>query len=188
VFDARLATGPAQTGTQRSLTFPTVMPLVGASVNGWGALAAGEAGYRFEVAGTTLKPYAGLTAQTFKQNAFAESALLGLGFPERTFNRLTSAVGLWTTTTFRSHGINFMPQAKIAWTRDLRDDALVTAAALLDQPFLINAAPPGRDAAVVEARLAAWQSDNVRLFGGYHGEFRNNATSHQVDGGLRVIW
>jgi subtilase-type serine protease len=188
VFDARLATGPAQTGTQRSLTFPTVMPLVGASVNGWGALAAGEAGYRFEVAGTTLKPYAGLTAQTFKQNAFAESALLGLGFPERTFNRLTSAVGLWTTTMFRSHGINFMPQAKIAWTRDLRDDALVTAAALLDQPFLINAAPPGRDAAVVEARLAAWQSDNVRLFGGYHGEFRNNATSHQVDGGLRVIW
>ena len=188
VLDVRLATGPAQTGTQRSLTFPAAMPLVGASANGWGALAAGEVGYRFDVAGATLKPYAGLTAQTFKQNAFAENATFGLTFPEKNFNRLTSALGLWTTTTFRSQGITFMPQVKVAWTQDLRDEALVTPAALLDQPFLISAAPPGRNATVIEARLAAWQSDNVRVFGGYSGEFRRNATSHQIDGGFRVLW
>jgi autotransporter-associated beta strand protein len=188
VFDGRLAVGPAKAGTLRSVTFPSATPLASASMSGWGALVAGEAGYRFQVAGGTLKPYVGMTAQRFDQNSFRENAVFSLNVPTQTYNRVTSALGLWATTTFQSLGMTFMPQAKVAWTHDLRDDALVTSAALLEAPFTISAAPPGRDAAVVGLRLAAWERENVRGFVGYSGEFRRNAASHELEAGLRVSW
>jgi hypothetical protein len=37
-------------------------------------------------------------------------------------------------------------------------------------------------------QLAAWQTEKLRVFGGYTGEFRRNAHSHQLAGGMRAIW
>lgn len=189
IFDGRLAAGATATGTSRSIVFPgEATPTAIGSVNGWEGLVTGEAGYRFNVSGVTLKPYVGLTAQTLNQNAFTESTDFGLSFPGQTFTKVTTAVGTWATTTFQSGSVTFMPQAKVAWMHDLRDDTLTTQTALFDVPFAISAADPGRDAAVIGFQLAAWQTQNLRVFGSYTGEFRSNATSQQVAGGLRVIW
>jgi uncharacterized protein with beta-barrel porin domain len=95
---------------------------------------------------------------------------------------------MWASTTVQAHGITYMPQARVAWTRDLRDDALTSQAALLDQSFTIDAAAPGRDAALVSANLAAWRTQMLSVYGGYTGEFRVNAVSHQVTAGLRASW
>jgi len=76
----------------------------------------------------------------------------------------------------------------VAWTRDLRDDALTSQAALFEQAFLINAAEPGRDAALVSLNLTAWRSQALSVYAGYTGEFRSNAVSHQIAGGLRAAW
>jgi hypothetical protein len=92
-----------------------------------------------------------------------------LSFPTQTFNRLTSEVGLWTTTLFNSSLATFMLQLKVAWTNDFGNQALETQAALLDQPFSIATANPGRDAAVVDVNLTAWQTENVRVFARYWG-------------------
>ncbi len=81
-----------------------------------------------------------------------------------------------------------MLQLKLSWTDDFGDQALTTQAALLDQPFAIAAANPGRDAAVIGVNLAVWQTENVALFARYTGEFRNNANSQQGSVGLRVTW
>jgi len=61
-------------------------------------------------------------------------------------------------------------------------------AALLDQPFAIEASNPGRNAAVIGINVAAWQTENVALFAKYAGEFRGNANSQQGSVGLRVTW
>ena len=61
-------------------------------------------------------------------------------------------------------------------------EALTGQAALLDQPFAIEAANPGRNGA------AAWQTENIALFAKYAGEFRGNANSQQGSVGLRVTW
>ena len=189
VFDGRLAAGATATGTSRSIVFPGLAtPTANGSVNGWGGLVAGEAGYRFNVRRVTLKPYVGLTGQVLKQNAFAETTDFGLNFPAQTFTKLTTAVGTVAMTTFQSAGVTFMPQAKVAWLHALRDDTLTTQAALFDVPFAINAADPGRDAAVLGLQVAAWRTQNVRFFTAYTGEFRSNATTHQLAGGLRAIW
>jgi subtilase-type serine protease len=188
VFFGRLAGGAATTNTARSIVFPDVSTMASGSVNGWGGLAAGEAGYRFNVSGVTLLPYAGLTGQMLNQSAFAENTAFGLGFPSQNFTRLTTAVGTWAGSSFQSGRFTFIPEARLAWTHDLRDDTLSSQAALFEAPFTINLADPGRDAAVIGVQLAALQSENLRVFASYTGEFRTNATSHQLAGGLLVTW
>lgn len=188
VFDARVAAGPSTGGSSRSIIFPGQFASPTGSVNGWGALVAGDAGYRFDLAGVSLKPFVGMTGQSFNRRAFTETTDFGLSFPSQTFNRLTSEVGLWTTTLFNSSLATFMLQLKVAWTNDFGNQALATQAALLDQPFSIATANPGRDAAVVDVNLTAWQTENVRVFARYRGEFRNNATSNEASGGVRMSW
>jgi subtilase-type serine protease len=77
---------------------------------------------------------------------------------------------------------------KLGWGHDLRDSTLVSQAALLDQPFLVAAAEPGRNAALVGAKLSGWRSEAFRLFGAYNGEYRSNAISHQLSAGARFAW
>jgi uncharacterized protein with beta-barrel porin domain len=135
-----------------------------------------------------LKPYVGLTGQILNQASFTENTNFGLSFPAQTYTKVTTAVGAWVTTTYQFGGVMFVPQANVAWTHDLRNDTLTTQAALFDAPFVIGGADPGRDAAVIGFQLTAWLTQNLRAFGTYTGEFRNNATSNQVAGGLRVTW
>jgi uncharacterized protein with beta-barrel porin domain len=188
VFDGRMAAGPATTSTTRAIVFPGENVTAAAAIKGWGGLVAGEAGYRINLLGATLKPYVGLSRQILRQASFTESSDVGLTFPTQTFQKLTTAVGASAWTTVRSGGITFMPQAKLAWTRDVRNDALTSQAALLDQTFTINAADPGRDAALVGVNLAAWRTQKLSVYASYTGEFRQNASSHQVAGGLRATW
>jgi outer membrane autotransporter protein len=154
VFDARLAAGPSTGGTARSIAFPGEAVTAAGSLSGWGALAAGDAGYLFEFAGASLKPFVGLTGQSFNRRAFTESTDFGLNFPSQTFTRLTSEVGVWATTLLHCDLTTYMLQLKLSWTDDFGDQALTTQAALLDQPFAIAAANPGRDAAVNGVKLA----------------------------------
>lgn len=189
VFDGRIAAGATTTGTSRAIVFPGLTtPTATGSVNGWGGLIAGEAGYRFDIAGVMLKPFVGLTGQFLKQNAFTETTDFGLTFPAQTFTKVTTAAGTLVTRTFQSGEITYMPQIKGAWLHDLRNNTLTTQAALLDAPFTIEGADPGRDAAALGLQLAAWQTEKLRVFGGYTGEFRRNAHSHQLAGGMRAIW
>lgn len=188
VFDARLAAGPSTVDSTRTIAFPGEAVTAAGSLSGWGALAAGDAGYLFEFAGASLKPFVGLTGQSFNRRAFTESTDFGLNFPSQTFNRLTSEVGVWATTLLHCDLTTYMLQVKLSWTDDFGNQALTTQAALLDQPFAIAAANPGRDAAVIGVNLAVWQTENVALFARYTGEFRGNANSQQGSVGLRVTW
>ena len=52
-----------------------------------------------------------------------------------------------------------MPELKVGWGHDLRDTTLVSQAALLDQAFLVSAAEPGRNAALVGAKISGWRSE-----------------------------
>jgi uncharacterized protein with beta-barrel porin domain len=188
VFDARLAAGPTTGGSSRSIAFPGEAVTTAGSLSGWGGLAAADAGYLFEFAGATLKPFVGLTGQTFNRSGFTETTDFGLAFPTQTFYRLTSEVGAWATTLLHADLTTYMVQLKLSWTDDFGNQALTTQAALLDQPFAIQAANPGRNAAVVGINVAAWQTENVALFAKYAGEFRGNANSQQGSVGLRVTW
>jgi hypothetical protein len=50
------------------------------------------------------------------------------------------------------------------------------------------AATPGRDAALIDLSLAAWRTEQLRVFGSISGDIRRNAVSQQVAGGVRYSW
>jgi uncharacterized protein with beta-barrel porin domain len=189
VFDGRIAGGPATSLTSRVVTFPGVASETAeGSISGWGVLASGEGGYRLAVSGATLEPYAGISAQAYHQAAFTETSDFGLSFPAQTFSKVTSRFGARLATRFQTAGITLEPQAKLAWAHDWHDDSLTMQAALFDAPFQLQAAKPGSDAVLVGLDLAAWRAQNLTVFVSYNGEFRGNAMSQGITGGVRARW
>lgn len=126
VFDGRLAAGPSTGGASRGIMFPGESLTASSSMNGWGGLAAADAGYRFDLMGATFQPFVGLTGLTFSRGAFTETSDFGLSFASQSFNRVTSEVGLWATKLLHSDATTYMLQAKASWTNDFGNDGLTT--------------------------------------------------------------
>jgi outer membrane autotransporter protein len=186
VIDARLAGGPVNGHSNRIVSVAGANEVLTGTPDGWGFLAAAETGYRLAVYGAEIEPYAGLTMQTYGQGAYGETGSVGLDFPHQYFSRVQPALGARLAGSFEIAGLAIDPHADVAWTHDLGDAGLTTQAIFFDVPFQIDAARPGRDAARVGAGFSVRQSNSVSLFLGYDGEFRGNADSHAVTGGIRV--
>jgi len=188
VFDLRAAIGSSDMRTTRSIAL--VPGTIAGSARGIGGGVSAEAGYLIPFMLGTAKPFVGLSWQGLRRDGYAETQQpFGLTYPAQSFDKLTTTVGIAVSTEQRlANGATIMPEFKLAWGHDLRDTTLVSQAALLDTPFTIEGAKPGRDAALFGFRLAGWTQENFRLFAAYNGEFRSNATSHQVTGGARYTW
>ena len=156
------------------------------SADGWGVLGAVEAGYQFGGETFSLKPFAGLSAQTFRRESFSETTTYGLDFPGQDFSQVTTSLGLQSVALFTVAGSDVAANARAAWTHDGGDSGLITHALLLGGPFDIEAAHPGRDAAVVNVGVETPLTDTISLAVSYDGEYRANATTHAVRGGVRV--
>lgn len=188
VIDIRAAAGPSQIQTSRDLSIaPGTLQ---GSTSGIGAGVALEAGYRIPVAMLVFKPYAGLGWQGFRRDGYTESQQpFGLTFAAQTSQKLTSTLGMAVSARLQTlEGLTLVPELKLGWGHDLRDTTLISQAALLGESFDVAAASPGRDAALVGAKMSGWRTDNFRLFTAYNGEFRSNATSHQLSAGARYSW
>ncbi len=189
VFDGRLALGGTRLSTARSMDLGGSSAALSGKAGGFSVLAAGEAGYRLSVDRFTVKPFVGLVAQSFRRDAFTETGSFGLAYPVQTFNKLMSTVGVATSAVFTSsEGISIKPELRLGWGHDWRDDALTTQASLLGGNFVVTGADPGRDALQTKVAVTGWRTDNLRVYGAYDGEFRRNATAHQLTGGLRYAW
>lgn len=189
VVDFRIAAGPSQISTTRQMIL-TSSALQG-STNGIGLGTSLEAGYRIALTpDVVLKPFAGVSWQGFRRDGYSESQLpFGLVYAAQTYDKLTTTAGLAASARLRtSEGATLVPELKLGWGYDLRDTTLVSSAALLDESFSVSAAQPGRNAALVGAKISGWRSENFRLFAAYNGEFRGNAESHQLSGGARLSW
>ena len=188
VIDVRAVAGPSQMRSTRNILLAPA-PLQG-NANGFGGGVTLEAGYRIPVFGATVKPYAGIAWQGLRRDAYTENQQpFGLAYPSQFYEKLTTTLGVAVShrQTF-GNGVTLMPEFKLGWGRDLRDTTLTSEAALLDTPFVVNAAAPGRDAALVGFKMSGWADESFRLFAAYNGEFRSNAISHQVSGGARLAW
>lgn len=138
----------------------------------------------------TLKPFVGFNWQALRRDGYMESQLpIGLVYAARTYDKLTSTIGAALSARLRTlDGTTLMPELKVGWGYDLRDTTLVSQPALLDEAFLVDAAKPGRNAALVGAKVPGWRSENVRMFAANNGEFRSNATRHQLSAGAHCSW
>ncbi|MCP5412758.1 MAG: autotransporter domain-containing protein [Alphaproteobacteria bacterium] len=186
VIDARMTGGPVRGDSTRVVTIGGIDEVLTGKPEGWGLLAAADAGYAIKLAGLDVEPYAGLTLQTYNQDAYWETGDVGLDFRMQYFTRSQTALGARLAGDFDIAGLHVRPQADLAWTHDLGDAGLNLESIFFDEAFLVSAARPGRDAARVRAGFSLWQDEGLSLFVNYGGEFRANMTSHQVNGGLRL--
>jgi len=189
VFDFRIAAGPSQMSTTRQIILASSG--LSGSANGVGIGTSFEAGYRFALApDVILKPYVGVNWQGFRRDGYSESNLpIGLVYSAQTYDKLMTTAGAALSAKLRTtDGTTLVPEVKLGWGYDLRDATLTSQAALLDESFLVTAASPGRSAALVGAKLSGWRTESFRMFGAYNGEYRSNATSHQLSAGARFNW
>ena len=82
-------------------------------------------------------------------------------------------------------GVSYIPEVKLAWGHDWRDDSLSTQAMLFSTPFALATAAPGEDAALVGLTLTALGGETLRAFIGYDADLRRNGQAHQFSLGLR---
>jgi outer membrane autotransporter protein len=114
---------------------------------------------------------------------------LGLAFPSQNFATTQARIGLAFGATLQGvDGITYQPEASVALARNLSDSTLSYRAMLIDQMMILPAVKAGRDAVQTNARMTAVFNDRFRMFVGYAGEYRSNATTHRIEGGLRVSW
>ena len=185
VLDGQLATGPTTTGTWRIVQFLGATDVRG-TADGWGVQGTARAGYRLDLDGVTLQPFAGLSLQNLHHSAYGETTDIGLDFPSQDFTRLTSRLGVDLHHQFQFEGLTLRPQFSAAWIHDLHDAGLTTRTALFDEAFDIDAAPTGRDGAEINFMLSAGWTEEFSFFAGYSGEFRRNATAHEARAGIRL--
>lgn len=185
-FDGRLALGQGHGETSRLVTVLGATSIVDGSYRGFGALLGLQGSYRIVLDCLTLEPFVGLDSTLFDRDPFTETSSVGLVFPSQTFSRVTAQLGTHAASHFDLAGIIFTPQVSVYWSHDAGDNGLATRTSIFGSPFLIDAADPGRDAANVAANLNIQSWDNLEMFVGYQGEFRNNETTHEIHGGIRV--
>ena len=135
-----------------------------------------------------MKPFVGLDLLKLRRASYTETQEVGLTYPSQTFTKVMSKVGAATYMQYEAYGVTYLPEVRAAWGHDLRDTTLITQAALFDTPFVVNAATPGRDAALIDLSLTAWRTEQFRVFASTSGEFRHNASSWQLAGGFRYTW
>ncbi len=180
--------------TQRNIAFSQVNATARSSSHGGGFFGGAALGYRMQFEGSVplwLKPFAGLSYNSLGRSSFGETGAgaLGLAFPSQMFASTQGRLGLSMGATLKgTDGVTYQPEASIALARSISDTSLSYRATLADQIMILPAVAPGRTALQSSVKVTAAFNDQLRLFVGYAGEHRSNASTHRVEGGLRLNW
>jgi uncharacterized protein with beta-barrel porin domain len=155
-----------------------------------------EAGYRLPVgAGFTLTPYVADQAQAMILPAFAESSAggasdLALGYASRTFttNRVELGARLDDDLAFGPDRLRLY--SRLAWGHDFNNEGTTTAffQSLSGATFLVNAAKPALDNALVTAGLEYKLAGGWSLNGKFDGEFSRTTSIYSATGQIQKMW
>jgi len=195
-LDALLGATGLDVDIARRVTLGGAPARLSGRTGGIGLTALAAAGYRFSFAGPLgpayLKPFLSLSYGGQDRGAYAETAPGGgLAYPGRTFERALLNAGVAAGTEIETAwGLTLRPEASLAFSRHLIDPS--PAVAVLDigggRAYALRDPRPGWDGLLAGAEVSFWRTRGLQAFLGYTGEFRGNATAHQVRVGLRTNW
>ncbi|MGE0501822.1 MAG: autotransporter domain-containing protein [Rhizobiaceae bacterium] len=183
---AALAYGYHATRTSRAVPGDTLSARFGAQTFG-GRL---EAGYRLNLGGVALTPFAAAEATAYRLPAYTETSALGgplaLAYASQTETAIRTELGARTAIAL---GSNARLTGRAAWVWNADSARTVTAAftALPGTSFTINGAQPARHAALLEAGVeAAFGNITAKLTA--TGEFSRNVTSFGAQAKVGFRW
>lgn len=157
-----------------------------------------EAGWRTNLRGIGLTPFAGFQASHLRSDGFTEDSqrngtpgILGLTFRLHSETSLVSSVGLQLDSCLAlSEGRSLHPFARIAWLHEFdpdRDaDAFLTSSP--GASFTVEGASASSDLAKVNLGLNLQMTERASLFAYAEGELSGQSQSYSGNGGLRLTW
>lgn len=156
-----------------------------------------EAGYRiglYAPAAASLTPFARFQGTTVNQAGFSESGAgsLNLNVAAQTTGSARSVLGAELAGAFGAEGREKLAlQLRLGWAHEYADTSRPVTASFAGAPganFTVFGAAPQRDAATFSLAANTAVAAGTSLYLRYDGEAGNGATSHALNGGLRLTW
>ena len=199
--DAMFAYGHGSFATQRTVNTGTMAEQISGNFDGdlYGGKI--EGGWRFDVGGFAVTPFAGIGVQAFTQNGYTESSrdlinggagVLALTMQGQITTSVRSTLGSQFAHTFTvDDRTTVTPRLKLAWAHEFNTERNMTAAFSTlgaGQIFTVAGARAASDAQLVTAGLDVDIGGMVRLYAKFDGDFSGQAESWSGTGGIRLFW
>ncbi|MBN9002011.1 MAG: autotransporter domain-containing protein, partial [Rhizobiales bacterium] len=147
----------------------------------------GEIGWRWKAPLVTVEPYLNLAHVRLTTDAFAEQARDAALHAERQTSSVTFATtGLRGSTDFSIASRRVTASLGAGWRRALDTPAPLAILALSSADFAVAGVAIGRDAAVLDAGITIYPTDNATVSLAYNGQVAANASQHALTARLKV--
>lgn len=164
--------------------------------SGYGINARLETGYRTDLGGVQITPFAALQLSSFRMNgsterADATSGDLALYYKDRTINSVPLSLGAQLDTQLElGKNAYFAPYIRAAWVHEFSNKRSVEAGftAAPGYEFVVHGAAQARNSAQLEAGFNMQIETGLSLYGKVTGNFSGSAHDVSGSGGFRLRW
>ncbi|MBX8802846.1 autotransporter domain-containing protein [Ochrobactrum sp. MR28] len=164
--------------------------------SGYGINARLETGYRTDLGGVQITPFAALQLSSFRMNgsterADATSGDLALYYKDRTINSVPLSLGAQLDTQLElGKNAYFAPYIRAAWVHEFSNKRSVEAGftAAPGYEFVVHGAAQARNSAQLEAGFDMQIETGLSLYGKVTGNFSGSAHDVSGSGGFRLRW
>lgn len=164
--------------------------------SGYGINARLETGYRTDLGGVQVTPFASLQLSSFRMNgsterADATSGDLALYYKDRTINSVPLSLGAQLDTQFElGKNAYFAPYIRAAWVHEFSNKRSVEAGftAAPGYEFVVHGAAQARNSAQLEAGFNMQIETGLSLYGKVTGNFSGSAHDVSGSGGFQLRW
>ncbi len=164
--------------------------------SGYGINARLETGYRTDLGGVQVTPFAALQLSSFRMNgsterADATSGDLALYYKDRTINSVPLSLGAQLDTQLElGKNAYFAPYIRAAWVHEFSNKRSVEAGftAAPGYEFVVHGAAQARNSAQLEAGFNMQIETGLSLYGKVTGNFSGSTHDVSGSGGFRLRW
>ncbi len=155
-----------------------------------------EGGYRYMTPWLGITPYGAVQVQSIFLPGYGETATAGsnqfaLNFPSRTATATRTELGAWfDRSTLLANGALLTLYGRAAWAHDFGDTPSASAIfqALPGSNFVVNAAAPAPDSALVTAGAQYRLINGWSFLAKFDGEFSSTTNVYSGTGMVRKTW
>ncbi|HXW39964.1 MAG TPA: autotransporter domain-containing protein [Xanthobacteraceae bacterium] len=155
-----------------------------------------ESGYRYNIEGYGVVPYAAIQAQWMNLPSYSETATFGspafaLSYSAQNAKTTRSELGLWADRfIWLDKGMPVQIYGRAAWTHDFSDTNTATPLfqALPGASFLVTTAKPDPDGALLSAGAKYSFGNGWSVMAKFDGDFTGNSSIYSGSGTLAYIW
>lgn len=173
--------------TDRTVAFSEFVDRARADYRAGTLQAFGEIGWRWKAPLATVEPYVNLAHVRLTTNGFAEQGQeAALRAESQTSGVTFATTGLRGSTDFSIGSHRVTASLGAGWRRALDTQAPLAMLTLASADFSVAGVAIGRDAAVLDAGIAVYPTDNATVSLTYNGQVAASASQHALTARLKI--